>query len=446
MGNSLAAESKLQFYPTQEYETHRLLALLGDIQLDYMQERYLKEYVFSKEEYNELFLKSADENIPIRFVIYDKWLKEKKYDYIKLYFTIKFGSKGNNTNGNDNFPITICDPFAGESKWIDIFKSFIPKNDYGSNILLISNELEQNRFDKFKDNINIDEKYNKSFEELNLPKNSLSLILFNCPYGSTNGIRNVKNYINQILERKLLYDPTTTKDYKTGYMVFVIRKDDFLDSLDILCQHFDVFKNAIYKVNAEEYAKYKQYIFIAKLKRFPYDLNNITDAMDYKNNYNDIKRIIESEPEFELSMYNTYRMMNYPYIDYETLKENHQYVEVSENYISKNDSVWKWVKDITELKNLGEEKLTVPKPLKLGEIANILASGMINGEIDLDGKGKHVVIGGTKSIEKKEVNTYKDDNGEKITETKIIKMSLPYLNILCSENGQLKIKELGETE
>jgi len=446
LGNSLAAESKLQFYPTQEYETHRLLALLGDIQLDYMQERYLKEYVFSKEEYNELFLKSADENIPIRFVIYDKWLKEKKYDYIKLYFTIKFGSKGNNTNGNDNFPITICDPFAGESKWIDIFKSFIPKNDYGSNILLISNELEQNRFDKFKDNINIDEKYNKSFEELNLPKNSLSLILFNCPYGSTNGIRNVKNYINQILERKLLYDPTTTKDYKTGYMVFVIRKDDFLDSLDILCQHFDVFKNAIYKVNAEEYAKYKQYIFIAKLKRFPYDLNNITDAMDYKNNYNDIKRIIESEPEFELSMYNTYRMMNYPYIDYETLKENHQYVEVSENYISKNDSVWKWVKDITELKNLGEEKLTVPKPLKLGEIANILASGMINGEIDLDGKGKHVVIGGTKSIEKKEVNTYKDDNGEKITETKIIKMSLPYLNILCSENGQLKIKELGETE
>ena len=446
MGNSLAAESKLQFYPTQEYETHRLLALLGDIQLDYMQERYLKEYVFSKEEYNELFLKSADENIPIRFVIYDKWLKEKKYDYIKLYFTIKFGSKGNNTNGNDNFPITICDPFAGESKWIDIFKSFIPKNDYGSDILLISNELEQNRYEIFKDNVNIDEKYNKSFEELNLPKNSLSLILFNCPYGSTNGIRNVKNYINQILERKLLYDPTTTKDYKTGYMVFVIRKDDFLDSLDILCQHFDVFKNAIYKVNAEEYAKYKQYIFIAKLKRFPYDLNNITDAMDYKNNYNDIKRIIESEPEFELSMYNTYRMMNYPYIDYETLKENHQYVEVSENYISKNDSVWKWVKDITELKNLGEEKLTVPKPLKLGEIANILASGMINGEIDLDGKGKHVVIGGTKSIEKKEVNTYKDDNGEKITETKIIKMSLPYLNILCSENGQLKIKELGETE
>jgi len=446
LGNSLAAESKLQFYPTQEIETYRLLTLLGDLQLDYIKERYIRDYtIISKEEYNELFLKSADANIPIRFVIFDKWLKEERYDLIKSYFTIRFGSDNYN-NRKENFPITICDPFCGEGEFLDVFKSFIPKDKYSGDIFLIGNELESNRYERFKDNININEKYNKSFEELNLLKNSLSLILFNCPYGSTNGIRNVKNYINQILEKKLIYNPQNSKDYKTGYMVFVIRKDDFLDSLDVICQYFNVFKNAIYKVNVEEYAKFKQYIFIARLNNRPYDLNNITDAMDYKNNYNDIKRIIESEPEFELSMYNTYQMMNYPYIDYKTLKENHQYVEVSNNYISKNDSVWNWVKDITELKNLGEEKLTVPKPLKLGEIANILASGMINGEIDLDGKGKHVVIGGTKSIQKKEVNTYKDDNGEKITETKIIKMSLPYLNILCSENGELKIKELGEIE
>ena len=427
------------YFPTQEYETHRLLALLGDIQLDYMQERYLKEYVFNKEEYNELFIQSANSNIPMRFVIFDKWLKEKKYDYIKSYFTIKFGSP-------NEFPITICDYFAGQGLWLDCFKSFIPLNQYSNEFILIGNEIEENRFNNMKSNNNIDDYYNSSFEELNIASNSCSLCLYNPPYGSTNNIRNVKFYINEIIKKQYLYNPTTSKDYKTGYMVFIIRKDDFLDSLDVICQHFNVFKNAIYKVNAEEYAKYKQYIFIARLNNRPYDLNNITDAMDYKNNYNDIKRIIESEPEFNLIMYDTYRMMNYPYIDYETLKENHQYVEVSNNYISKNDSVWKWVKDITELKNLGEEKLTVPKPLKLGEIANILASGMINGEIDLDGKGKHVVIGGTKSIEKKEVNSYKDDNGDKITETKIIKMSLPYLNILCSENGQLKIKELGETE
>jgi len=446
LGNSLVAESKLQFYPTQEIETYRLLGLLGDLQLDYIKERYLKEHLFGKEEYNQLYLQSLDNNIPFRFVIFEKWLKEKKYDYIKSYFTIKFGSHSYN-NRSENFPITICDPFAGESRWLDTFKSFMPKNDYSGDILLIGNELESNRFNYFKDNPNIDEKYNKSFEELNLPTSSCSLILFNPPYGSqTNGIRNVRWYLQMIIDRKIIYNLPNSKDYKTGYMVFVIRKDDFIDSLDIICQHFDVLKNAIYKVNPEEYAKYKQYIFIARLKNNSFNLNNVTDAMDYQKHYNDIKIIIESEPEFELNMYDTYRMMNYPYVDYETAKENNQYVQVSENYISKNDSVWKWIKDITELKNLGEEKLTIPKPPKPGEIANILASGMVNGDMDLDGKGKHVVIGGTKKVEKRETNTYKDDNGEKITETKIIKMSLPYLNILCSENGELKIKELGGSE
>ena len=446
MGNSLIAESKLQFYPTQEIETYRLLAILGDLQLDYIKERYIKEYsVIPKEEYNELFILSADSNTPMRFAIYEKWLKEERYDLIKSYFTIRFGSDSYN-NRKENFPITICDPFCGEALWLDCFKSFIPKNNYSGDILLIGNELEEHRYKKFSDNVNIDEKYNNSFEELNLGNSICSLILFNPPYGSTNGIRNVRWYLQMIIDRKLIYNPQNSKDYKTGYMVFVIRKDDFLDSLDILCQHFDVFKNAIYKVNAEEYAKYKQYIFIARLKNNPFNLSNVTDAMDYQKHYNEIKRIIESEPEFELSMYDTYRMMNYPYVDYETAKENNQYVQVSENYISKNDSVWNWVKDITELKNLGEEKLTIPKPPKPGEIANILASGMVNGDMDLDGKGKHVVIGGTKKVERKEVSSYKDDNGEKITETKIIKLSLPYLNILCSENGELKIKELGGSE
>jgi len=434
------------YFPTQQYETYRLLALLGDLQLDYIKERYIREYsVIPKEEYNELFILSADRNIPIRFIIFNKWLKEERYDLIKEYFTIRFGSDSYN-NRKENFPITICDPFCGEARWLDCFKSFIPKNNYSGDIFLIGNELEEHRYEKFSDNINIDEKYNKSFEELNLAKNSISLMLFNPPYGETNKIRNVKNYLIQILEKQILFNPQNSKDYKTGYMVFVIRKDDFLDSLDIICQHFDILKNAIYKVNAEEYAKYKQYIFIARLKNNPFNLSNVTDAMDYQKHYNEIKMVIESEPEFELSMYDTYRMISYPYIDYETAKENNQYVQISENYISKNDSVWKWVRDITELKNLGEETLTIPKPPKPGEIANILASGMVNGDMDLDGKGKHVVIGGTKKVERKETNSYKDENGEKITETKIIKISLPYLNILCSENGELKIKELGGSE
>jgi len=440
ISSTIYSDQKLMFFPTDKFETYRLLALLGDVQLDYLQERYLKEYIFDKQEYNDLFIKSADQNVSMRFIIFDKWLREEKYDLIKSHFTFKMGSYQNEHN------IVICDYFAGEGLWLDTFKSFIPKDKYSNDFMLVANELESHRFETIEKNVNIDDKYNSSFEELSISSNVCSLMLYNPPYGETNKIRNVRNYLLQTINRKILYNPQNNKDYKTGYMVFVIRKDDFLDSLDVICQHFTVFQNAIYKVNEKEYAKFKQYIFIAKLKNNPYNLSNVTDAMDYQKNYNDIKRIIKSEPEFELSMYDTYRFMNYPYIDYKLAKENHQYIEKSKSYVSKNDGAWNWIREITELKNLGEEKLTVPKPLKPGEIANILASGMVNGDMDLDGKGKHVVIGGTKKVEKRETNTYKDDNGEKVTETKVIRMSLPYLNILYSENGELKIKELGDSE
>jgi len=440
MGNSLAAEGKLQFYPTESRETYRLLGLLGRVEIDYFKKNYLKEYYTEKGLYKELAMKCLDENVPIEYVYYDRWLNNKDYDSIKTYCEYNLGY-------GKEFPIVVSDFFAGEGGFLDVFKSFIPRKEFSNDFILVANEIEEHRYDVVKNNKNINDCYNGAFETLRIPKNSISLTLFNPPYSSSNGERNCKRYLKMILDRQLLYNPTTSKDYKSGYIVCVIRKDDFLDSLDILCKNFDILKNSIYKTNPEEYAKFKQYIFVAHLKRFPYDLTNTMQAMDFTKQYNDVKAIIESEPEFNLKMYMTFSQMNYPYIDYDTLKENNKYIESPEINISKNDSIWKWVKGITELKDLGEEKLVVPKPLKLGEISNLLASGKINGEISLkDGKGRHVAIGGTKSIEKREVNSYKDDNGEKITETKIIKMSLPYLNILCSDNGKLVIKELGDSQ
>jgi len=451
MGNSLIAEGKLQFYPTELKETYRILGLLGRISIDYVKKGYLKEYIYTKEQWNEFAIKSLDSNVSIDIILYDHWLFSNQYEMIKTYCTYEIGSK--NTN-----KVVVTDYFAGEGLFLDCIKTFIPLSYNSNDFLLIANEIEEHRYNVIKNNKNIDECYNSSFEELQITriKNSVSLMLYNPPYGQTLttdnsgktiSIRNVKHYLQMIINRQILYNPTSSKDYKSGYMIFVIRKDDFLDSLDLLSQHFDILKNSIYKTNQEEYAKFKQYIFIAKLKRNPYDFSKSIDALDFQKQYNDVKEIILSEPEFNLRQYNTYQSMNYPYIDYDTAKENNKYIESPTTHISKNDSIWKWVKGITELKDLGEEKLVVPKPLKLGEISNLLASGMINGEISLeDGTGRHVAIGGTKSIEKKEINKYKDENGESYTETKIIKMSLPYLNVLCSDNGQLKIKELGDNE
>jgi len=438
MAYSGHADSKMMFYPTQEIETHRLLGLLGRIEIDWLKKNYLKEYYTKEGLYQELAMKALDNNIRIENVYYDYWLNTNQYDMIKKNCEFSLGS-------HNNFPIVISDLWAGEGKWLDCFSSVMDRSQNSNNFIQIANELEQNRYKIISDNPNIYDSYNEPFETLKqIPKQSSSLFLFNPPYGMVNKIRSIRFYLQMTIDRQLIYNPSTSKDYKTGYIVCVIRKDDFLDSLDILSKNFDILKNSIYKTNPEEYAKFKQYIFIAKLKRFPYDLSNTMQAMDFTKQYSDVKAIIESEPEFKLSQYNTYQSMNYPYIDYDTAKENNKYIESPTTHISKNDSIWKWVKGITELKNLGEEKLVVPKPLKLGEISNLLASGMINGEISLeDGTGRHVAIGGTKSIEKKEINKYKDENGENITETKIIKMSLPYLNILCSDNGKLVIKELG---
>jgi len=438
MGNSLASEGKLMYYPTDLGEAHRLLALLGTINIDWVNKNYLKEHYTKEGIYQELAMKALDNNIRIENVYYDYWLNINQYDMIKTHCEFSMGS-------HNNYEIVVADLFAGEGLFLDTFASFLPRKDSSNNYILVANEIEENRFKEIEKNKNIYDSYNKSFEELSqIPKNSISLMLYNPPYSSSNSERNCKRYLKMLLDRQLIYNPSTSKDYKTGCIVCVIRKDDFLDSLDILSKNFDILKNSIYKTNPEEYAKFKQYIFIAHLKRFPYDLNNTLQAMDFTKQYNEVKEIILSEPEFKLSQYNTYQSMNYPYIDYDTAKENNKYIESPETHISKSDSIWKWVKGITELKDLGEEKLVVPKPLKLGEISNLLASGMINGEISLeDGTGKHVAIGGTKSIEKKETRKYKDDNGDSFTETKIIKMSLPYLNVLCSDNGKLVIKELG---
>ena len=144
----------------------------------------------------------------------------------------------------------------------------------------------------------------------------------------------------------------------------------------MLCIYFWVDKKSIYKTHPEEYKKYKQYIFTASLKNNPYDLTKTQDAADFQSEYNSIKAIIDSEPEFNIGMYNTYQNKRYPYIDYAAAKENFKYSIDINKYISKNDGAWKWIKDITELKDLSTENIHMPKSPKIGELALLISSGL----------------------------------------------------------------------
>jgi len=171
--------------------------------------------------------------------------------------------------------------------------------------------------------------------------------------------------------------------------------------------------------------------------------------LDYQKEVDKVRNIINSEPEFSISNYYTNRLVHLQPVEWNTLKDNMNFLSSPYEKVSKKDSVYNWVKELTYLKDLSCQKLKVPKTLKESEIAQVLASGYINGEMQLTDKdgttqGKHIVVGGTKIDIQKTQEKKKNDKGESITENKVIKMSKPYLNILCNVNGKLKIKQLGD--
>ena len=435
MGYILESDSKLMYYPTHNKEVLRIMGLLGYVNTNDTQDKI--KVLFSYENWRELVKLAIEKDISITYVLYDYFINKGMSDRIKQFF---YSDLCYNNNKNT---ITIADMFAGEGTFLNALSNF--KNYDNNSITTIANELDEGRYNNIPDTIT--EKYNLPFEELQLPKNSLSLMLFNPPYGNTNGVRNVRHYLQMILDRGLLYN-SNSDNYKKGFMVFIIRKDDALDSLDLICKNFIVHKNCIYKVHEEEYNKYKQYVIIAKIKDNPYDFNNKRDVVEYQKEYDEIKNIINSEPEFKLKMYENYRSMYYAQIDYNTLKENMSYIQDNKKYLSNSNSKnWNWIKDITKLKDMNKEKIQVPKDLKMGELVNIIASGYLNSELQLeDGTGSHVVIGGVKKIEKSDTITTLDKDNKKVTTTKTIQFSKPYLNILCQKEGKLIIKELGEDD
>ena len=434
-GNQLHANSQLMYYPTHELETYRMLGLIGGIRIKgdtwdrNIMIKDLKEIL--GDTYNELSAIALDECIIIDMVLYDYLIKNKQYNRIQKYFKYMVAGLTNSNNSDNkcvNPTVTIADLQAGEGDWLNTFTSFIPMVETKP-IKLIANELEEERFNKIK----ADYAYCGSFEDLQLPKESISLLLFNPPYGETNGERNVRRYLRMTIERELIV--------KSGYILMVIREDDAYDICDIFNKYFSA--QVIYKTHTEEHEKYKQVVILG-IKWFnPLDEKTTMGARDLQHQIETYIKRLDEVSEFKPSFYNN-AIHNLPTVDIELLMENLEYIQSDNIIISQNDGVWSHIRDLTELKDLGEENLVLPKSPKSGEISNLLASGYINGVMDVEGKGNHIVVGGVRPIKKEEVNKYKNDSGEMVTEKKIVRYSKPYLNILISENGKYKIKQLGE--
>lgn len=434
-GSTIYSDSKLMYFPTHHKIVHQIVGIVGST--------YVKGAFDSVKKglnptlYQEATMQILDNDLNHSTGFYHYFVENERYNLIKEFLGMRYSY-----SSSDKTVSTILDPFAGEGEFLTTFKDVITENNL-SKPYLVANELEANRYNKINEDERINESYNGAFEDLNqIPTNSISLLLYNPPYGNTNGVRNVKHYLQMIIERKLIHNSVNTKGYINGWIVMVIRKDDLLDTLPLIVSNFEINKRCLYKVHKEEYDKFKQFVIFAQLRKEPIDINHSLSATSIQNEIQELTNLINSEPEFNGKMYE--ERISLPDLPYLDMKANHEYISNTNDVIHSdlNNSNWKWIKELTQMKDFSEITIDKALPPKVGELSNIIASGMINGEIYKDGKLSHIVVGGTTSKMREETEKSTDENGESITITGNIRYSEPYLNVLVSENGELKIKEL----
>lgn len=410
MGATIYSDSKLQYYPTDTVTTTQVALTLSD-------------YVNVKEEYKN----DIDE---IR----------KKVEY-SLKNALPEISRNKLLNKGLEYELSgkvVADLFCGKGEWLSLFKSNVAKRDFYKDNILIGNELDENRYKEMKEIYDIDYTFNKPFEDLQLPKYIVDIMLFNPPYGEYNGVRNAKKYLQMIFDRELMS--------VNSAIVLVLNETDMRDCQSLVARYLE--KLTMFKVNQEEFEKFGQYVLIGLVKEKPYDLNNLQDVANYKEEFAKVGSLIDyivnEKIEFDICnlFYYNYKisssvdMVHKEFVDYQETK-------ITGDKISYKDKAYKWLMNMTLVESLAEKTIDVPKPLKTGEIANIISSGKINGEISLDnGEAKHIVVGGVKTVTSNEIIKVKNKKGELENKLVTTKTSVPYLNILINNNGKAEIKEL----
>ena len=418
MGSQIYADKKMQYYPTSSIETMRILCVLDS--------------------YTGIN-KSLDEDFRDNYsnLIMDEFNKSEnnqtsRYGKYRTNYLCSNHKSHKYINANIENKV-VADLFSGEGNWLKLFKTNC--NNTRPNIL-IGNEIEENRYNELIQEGLIDYHYNLPFEDLKLPKKIINIMLFNPPYGISNGERNVRRYFRMMLDKDIMA--------KDCVIVMVLKQDDLLNISDLITQYFENLFG--YVTHKEEFDKFGQLVVYAKLRNKPLNLNNISDVAIYKEQKVKNESCINlfAEIEFDYDFINSYhKYSNNNKINIKEAFDNLHYINNSNIKISKKDKVWNWLMDETRSIDLSEETITIPKPLKSGELANIIASGKINGEISLDNNlAKHIAVGGVKRITSSRLITAENKKGEMENKQETTIENLPYLNLLINNNGKLEIKEL----
>jgi hypothetical protein len=439
MGSSLASDSSLLFYPTEYSEQIRIFSLLGKLEMksgyryDDASRKELRDYVgfYHKTiEANALDFDSFWQD-----AYFDHFLKQKDFDALRKFFGIDMSAKGGGS-------IVISDLFAGKGEWLKSFSTFektkTSYNDYS--ITYVGNEIEENRYNEMKKGVKYH--FNLPFEEITLPKNYCSLYLFNPPYARSNDERNARRYLRMTIEKG--YIAKDLGNRKNGMIVSILNKKDTIENLDLFVKHFDII--TLYKTQPEEYEKFKQIVLVAIIRDKPHNLENLYEAGNYKQRYDKWMAVLEGEPEFSLRNYRECRQAYFWYPTFSSneidlMFENVKYIRTAPKFSNPNSRAWKLIKERTEISQESLSQLTMPKVPKVSEIAQIMAAGYTRGDF-VNARIPHISVGGTKLVTKTEQVKYKNAEGEDMTETKTIRQSMPYLNLLYTKDGKIIIKEL----
>lgn len=308
--------------------------------------------------------------------------------------------------------IVIADLFAGEGEWLSLYKKMINNR----NAYIIANEIEENRFEKIKEK-KFNMITNKGYEELvEIPEECINICLFNPPYGEVEGVRNVKRFFDMMIEDNYL-------EKGECRVVFALREDDTMAILDDIVKYFNINVESVFRHNGNEYDKLKQICFVASRREVNLDLNLRSFQSEARRVKEYFEKAIKRTYE-ELTLENNkgfYKALPLYGNDIHLKLDNLKVKTNPELYLSDLNEVWSKIEQSLTIETFSGKTVKLPnEPDTFGAIANLISSGLINGEID--GEHPHCLAAG---ITECTSNTI-DDEGNIVTTKKM----LPFCSIL----------------
>jgi hypothetical protein len=427
----LQSLSKLAYYPTIMEEVYRMLPFFGKIQK--RDGESIKKFI-GEEKYAQIFQEYGQyeyvRDAHLFMAVCNKskfaWQKARDWFYYSIYY-----------NGDYNSKILVADFFAGKGEWLNFWKDIFPKE-----VETLGVEPEEERYKEMKRKATYS--FNVPFEELDIPNKSVSIMLFNPPYGNSFGSeRQVEYFYDMMMSRNLFVDCNNdTSSYygKAAVMITVLNTKDTQLLLQKMIRDFD--NIALYRVeDEEEFSKFNQFVGIWRKREHPLSemmIEYILDKTDILN------AKINRQAKFNPMWFNNSKIYFHTSKNFNDRLDNHVFKKTAHLYKSAPTSnATRWAKSLTGINLETFNRLNVPKEPTPSEISLFLSSGTLDGEVTRT-EGTHIITAGVKTevTEKQEIEI-DDETGDEVTVTRKIIASKPYLNILYGDDqGKLHIKEI----